>query len=162
MIVASTAIRLAPLLEASVDYQVMECKASGLAQEWVALQTQHEQYEQSALLIKLSAVVLVVVGWALPVSAWGIAALVALLWVQESIHRTSQSRLGARLLRVEQLLKEPTQPAPSAFQLHSEWLAGRPGFLGLLAEYAINAQRPTVAFPHVLLMLLALAGDVVR
>jgi len=140
----------------------MESKTSGLAQEWVTLQSQHEQYEQSALLIKLTAVVLVAAGWALSLSGWCMASLLALLWVQESICRTSQSRLGTRLLRVEQFLKDGPLPVPPAFQLHSEWLAGRPGFAGLLAEYAVSARRPTVAFPHVFLMLLALMADVVR
>lgn len=140
----------------------MESKTTGLCQEWVTLQSQHEQYEQSTLLIKLTAVVLVAAGWAVSVSGWGIAVLVAVLWVQESICRTCQSRLGTRLLRVEQFLKDGTRPVPPAFQLHSEWLAGRPGFAGLLAEYAVSARRPTVAFPHVVLMLLALVGDVVR
>ena len=140
----------------------MESKTTGLAQEWVTLQSQHEQYEQSTLLIKLAAVVLVAAGWAASVSGWGIAALVAVLWVQEGIYRTCQSRLGTRLLRVEQFMKDGTLSVSPAFQLHSEWLAGRPGFAGLLAEYAFSARRPTVAFPHVVLMLLALVGDVVR
>ena len=159
---ASSAVRLAPLLGAHVEHQASENKLAGLAREWVTLQTHHEQYEQSALLIKLAGVVLVAGGWALSASGWGLAVLVAILWVQESIYRTSQSRLGERLLRVERFLKDNPQPAPPAFQLHSEWLAGRPGLVGLLAEYAASACRPTVAFPHVVLMLLALVGGVVR
>ena len=145
-----------------MEHQASENKLAGLAREWVTLQTHHEQYEQSALLIKLAGVVLVAGGWALSASGWGLAVLVAILWVQESIYRTSQSRLGERLLRVERFLKDNPQPAPPAFQLHSEWLAGRPGLVGLLAEYAASASRPTVAFPHVVLMLLALVGGVVR
>lgn len=162
MIVASPAVRLAPHQGSSVEHQATENKAAGLSQEWVTLQTQHEHYEQNALHIKLIAVVLVAAGWALSLSGWGVAVLVAVLWVQESIHRTSQSRLGARLLRVEQSLKGSPEPALAAFQLHSEWLAGRPGMVGLLVEYAANARRPTVAFPHVVLMLLASAGHLVR
>jgi hypothetical protein len=145
-----------------VEHQAIENKTARLAQEWVTLQTQHEQYEQSALLIKLTGVVLVAAGWVLSVSGWGVAVLVAVLWVQESIYRTCQARLGERLLRVEQFLKANPSPASAAFQLHSEWLAGRPGLAGLLAEYAASARRPTVAFPHVFLMLLALVGHVVR
>ncbi len=162
MIVARPAVRLAPHQGSSVEHQATENKAAGLAQEWVALQAHHEQYEQSALLIKLVSVILVAAGWALSVSAWGVAVLVVVLWVQESIYRTCQSRLGERLLRVEQFLKDNPSTAPAAFQLHSEWLAGRPGLAGLLAEYAASARRPTVAFPHVFLMLLALVGLVVR
>ena len=162
MIVARRAVRLAPSSGASVEHQGTENKAAGLAQEWVTLQTQHELYEQNALHIKLIAVVLVAAGWALSLSGWGMAVLVAVLWVQESIYRTSQSRLGVRLLRVEQCLNGGAEQAPTAFQLHSEWLAGRPGLAGLLVEYAASARRPTVAFPHVVLMLLAFVGHVVR
>lgn len=162
MIVARRAVRLAPISGASVEHQATENKAAGLAQEWVTLQTHYEGYEKSALRIKLTSVVLVAAGWALSLNGWGMAALVAILWVQESIDRTYQSRLGERLLRVEQLLKDSRPPSPVAFQLHSEWLAGRPGLAGLLAEYAASARRPTVAFPHVVLMLLALVGDVMR
>lgn len=145
-----------------MEHQATENWQAGLAQEWVTLQTQHEQYEQSALLIKLTCVVLAGAAWALSLSGWGVAVLMAILWLQEGIYRTSQSRLGERLLRVEQLLKGDSQSALPAFQLHSEWLAGRPGLLGLLAEYAASARRPTVAFPHAVLMALALVGGVVR
>lgn len=145
-----------------MEHQTTENRQTGLAQEWVTLQTQHEHYEQSALLIKLTGVVLAAAAWALSLSGWGVAALMAILWLQESIYRTSQSRLGERLLRVEQWLKGDSSSALAAFQLHSEWLAGRPGFVGLLAEYAASACRPTVAFPHAVLMVLALWVGVVR
>lgn len=153
-----------------MEHQTTELTVAGLAREWVTLQTQHERYEQSALLIKLTGVVLAAAGWALSVSGWGLAVLMAVLWLQEGIHRTSQSRLGARLLQVEQGLRDGAQPGqqtvvpgvPAAFQLHSAWAAGRPGWAGLLAEYAASAARPTVAFPHAVLMALALMGGVVR
>lgn len=135
---------------------------AGLAQEWVALQSHHEQYEQSALLIKLAGVVLAAAGWVMVVNVWGLAMLLAILWLQEGIYRTSQSRLGERLLKVEQLLKGDSSNSAEAFQLHSEWLAGRAGLTGLLAEYAGSAVRPTVAFPHVVLIVLALAAGVMR
>ncbi len=145
-----------------MEQQVVENETSGLTQEWITLQGQYEHYEQSALVIKLMAVVLVAAGWALTVSGLGVAVLVVILWVQESIHRTYQSRLGRRLLRIEQILKEGTPQTEPAFQLHSEWLAGRPRLSGLLAEYGSSARRPTVAFPHFVLMLLAFVGDVMR
>jgi len=118
---------------------------SPLGPEWVALQQDHERYEASALLVKLAAVVLATLGIAL---AWpALAAILPLpvLWLQEGILRTSQSRLGARLLRIESGLSDP-------YRLHSEWQAGRPGVVGLLIEYVRNALRPTVAFPYVVLL----------
>lgn len=130
-----------------------------LQQEWHTLQNHHEQHERNALLIKLAAVALAAASpLALPI--WSAASLLLVLWLQEGILRTSQSRLGERILRIEQALRAAAPAA--ACQLHSEWLAGRPGTAGLLAEYVKNALRPTVAFPYVPLLLLtgllALAG----
>lgn len=143
-----------------------------LPNEWTTLQTQHEQYETGGLVIKLASVALTVAGFALHLNLKLMLALVALLWVQEAIYRTFQSRMGRRILRVEALIKlgsgattglasaqtgslQPQAAAApgAAFQLHSEWAANRPGVVGLLAEYVRSACKPTVAFPHVVLML---------
>lgn len=119
--------------------------------EWVTLQQDHERYEASALLIKLVAVVLAALGIAL---AWpGLALILPLpiLWLQEGILRTSQARLGARLLRIE-------AGGSDAFRLHSEWQASRPGTSGLLAEYIGHSLRPTVAFPYVVLLVVTIVN----
>jgi len=115
--------------------------------EWRLLQTQHEHYEFAALAIKLVAVACVALDarWLLP--------LLLVLWVQEAILKTFQARLGVRLERVEQMLREGSG---LAMQLHSEWLAARPQALSLLREYALSACRPTVAFPYLPLLVLAL------
>ena len=78
------------------------------------------------------------------------------LWLQEAILKTFQARLGARLLRVEALLREADARPTQAMQLHSEWLAARPSGTALMREYAGSALRPTVAFPYPLLVLLTL------
>ena len=101
-------------------------------QEWITLQNNHEQHEKNCLSVKLVAVVLF--GVAL---AWGfndslIGALLGILWFQEGMLRTFQSRLGARILRIEQALRPGMAPAAMAFQLHSEWLAERQGVVGRL------------------------------
>ena len=125
------------------------------APAWLALQAQFERYEHGALGLKLAAVALCTLslvtasfGGALPHGLT--AALLAVLWVQEGIYRTYQARLGQHLLRVEQ------EGADAAFTLHSAWQKNRPGTLGLLAEYAVSALRPTVAFPYPLLGLISL------
>ena len=137
-----------------------------LSHEWITLQTSHERYETGGLMIKLFSVALTVAGFALHLNLKLMLALVAILWVQEGIYRTFQSRLGRRILRVEQFVKdgvrgevkggatgEATGDVPhAAFQLLSEWLASRPGALGLGAEYARSACRPTGAFPYAVLM----------
>lgn len=142
-----------------------------LPHEWTTLQNNHERYELGGLLIKLVSVVLTAAGFAAHLNLKLMAALVVLLWVQEGIYRTFQSRLGQRILRVEQLIKlgslatgglasaqnialQPQAAAGqgAAFQLHSEWAAGRLGVAGLLAEYARSALKPTVAFPYGVLL----------
>ena len=118
----------------------------GFSQEWRLLQQQHERYEFAALALKLAAVGL------LAVNAAFVIPLLGVLWLQEAILKTFQSRLGARLLLVEQGLREGHG---QAMQLHSDWQAARPRGLGLLREYALSACRPTVVFPYPVLMALA-------
>lgn len=111
--------------------------------EWLLLQKQHEQYEFAALAIKGVAVLL------LAVNAPFVILLLAVLWGQEAIIKTFQTRLGARLLRLEAMLREGRG---EPMQLHSDWLTSRPRGLALLGEYLRSAGRPTVAFPYPVLM----------
>lgn len=129
----------------------MNPESSSYGQEWVTLQNNHEQYERASLFIKLFAILLCAVGFALALHEVVTVLLLLVLWLQEGIFRTSQARLGARLLRIEQAMRDDGN---LAFQLHSEWLASRPGVFGLLLEYVTNALRPTVAFPYAPLVLL--------
>lgn len=142
----------------------MEIDAA-LGREWSTLQNNHERYEGHSLLIKLAAVAVLLGGSVAGLGPWLVVVVLLVLWLQEGIFRTFQSRLGARLLQVEAMLAEtsiradPTGPAGAArqgFQLHTAWLAQRKGAAGLLREYAASAVRPTVAFPYVVLVLLAL------
>jgi hypothetical protein len=126
---------------------------SHLSQEWQTLQANHEHHERNALLIKLVCVVLCSGGLAAHLSAGWLALVVALLWVQEGIVKTYQSRLSDRLLKVEAMLLAPAAPTPAAMQLHTEWMASRPGSLALIAGYAVSACRPTVAFPYAPLLI---------
>ncbi|MBX3679559.1 hypothetical protein [Cognatazoarcus halotolerans] len=125
---------------------------SAIELEWSTLQHNHEQYERGLLWIKLLAVVLAAIAFVSGNFAHFMALLIAVLWAQEAIFRTFQNRLSERILRIEALIREGGEGA-SACQLHSEWAAARPGTAGLLAEYARSALRPTVAFPHAVLIL---------
>ncbi|MBK4735295.1 hypothetical protein [Noviherbaspirillum pedocola] len=130
---------------------------SALGQEWTTLQNNHEAYERSSLLIKLFAIALLVACIAIELDAVTTGLLMLVMWIQEGIFRTSQSRIGERILRIESLLKQAAPQTPIAYQLHSEWQASRPGFLGLLVEYGRSMVRPTVAFPHLVLILFVIA-----
>lgn len=121
---------------------------NALHHEWLALQAQHERYEALALGVKLAAFAATVL-----VADNTLAfALLALLWLQEAVLKTFQSRLGERLLAVERGLKSGAEVA--AMQLHSDWLASRSRGAGLAADYLKSALRPTVALPYPLLMAL--------
>jgi hypothetical protein len=126
--------------------------SSALGHEWATLQDNHEKYENTSLLIKLGGIALFVACLALSLDVVISLLLMLVMWIQEAVFRTSQSRLGRRILRIEQLLGQDAPATTAPYQLHSEWLSTRPGFAGLLAEYGKNMLRPTVAFPYVVLM----------
>lgn len=132
----------------------MDDNRTALQGEWVTLQDHYERYEGGSLWIKLAAVVLVGAGVAVGLEWWFLGLLVLVLWLQEGIFKTCQARLGARLLQLEELMRMDTPLPDRVFQLHTDWLAGRQGTAGLLAEYAASARRPTVAFPYVVLLLI--------
>ena len=128
------------------------------ATEWRALQQGFEKYEHAALIIKLSTIVVVVFGIFTEMDPVIIGAVAVLLWLQEAIVRTSQSRLGSRLLKVEASLAETKNYHSLVFQLHTDWHASRSKGLGLLKEYALNALRPTVAYLYVSLLVISQAA----
>jgi hypothetical protein len=107
------------------------------------------------LATKLIAVMLFAGAWLAGLDPLVVCALVLILWFQEAILKTWQKRLAARLIGIEAAFKLGPQGADKPFQLHSEWLAQRPGLTGLLIEYGHSAIRPTVAFPYAALLLLA-------
>jgi len=141
---------------------MLHSETSALGHEWATLQNNYEQYEKYSLLIKLVSIVIFVSCLALTLHMATAVAVMLILWTQEGIFRTYQSRLGERILRVEQLLRHASPQLAYACQLHTEWQAVRPGFGGLLAEYAKSMLRPTVAFPYVLLALMNIGWYVLR
>ncbi|MES2104623.1 MAG: hypothetical protein V4634_11425 [Pseudomonadota bacterium] len=132
-------------------------ETQALAQEWQTLQNNYEQYEKTGLWVKLGSIGLFVAALVLGLNMLLTAVIVCLLWLQEGIFRTFQSRLGERILRIEGLIKRGMQSEGLAFQLHSEWLAARKDTSGLLLEYLNSALRPTVAFPYPVLLLIDFA-----
>ncbi|PKO93247.1 MAG: hypothetical protein CVU16_05175 [Betaproteobacteria bacterium HGW-Betaproteobacteria-10] len=129
-----------------------------LSLEWQILHNNHEQHEQSALLIKLSSLALLVVGLAAHLPALWLGLAVSLCWLLEGIYKTYQGRLLERLLIVETLLRQADAAHGSALQLYSEWAKQRPRALSLIADYARSALRPTVTIPYLpILVLLGLA-----
>jgi hypothetical protein len=142
--------------------KMLHLETSALGHEWAVLQNNHEQYEKNCLLIKLGSIVLFVSSLALTLNVATAVSLMLIMWVQEGIFRTYQGRIGERILHVEQLLRQSPLQVSLSYQLHTEWKATRPGVSGLLAEYGKSMLRPTVAFPHVVLMLIYIGWSVLR
>lgn len=118
-----------------------------LGHEWQTLQNNHEQYEKSALLIKLSSLAFFLAGLAADLPALWLGIAVLLCWLLEGIYKTYQARLAERILDIELLLRE-AEPSAPAMQLYTEWTARRPRGFSLIASYASSALRPTVAYPY--------------
>lgn len=127
---------------------------NALHQEWSELQGQYDSYEKYSLLIKLVNVTLVVVLMAMASKACFAVLVSAVLWLQDAIWKTFQARIEQRLLVVESAIKDGQ--TEQAMQYNSAWLGNRPGAIGLVAEYLLNALRPTVAFPHIVLLALSI------
>ena len=62
-------------------------------------------------------------GGAVGLEWWFLSLLVLVLWLQEGIFKTCQSRLGERLLQLEGLMHQDVPPPGSAFLLHTDWLS---------------------------------------
>lgn len=136
----------------SVD-QYTDCYTN-YATEWCVLQNQYDSYEKHSLYIKLISVVVLLSSTLSQVSDWAIVLLLLVLWLQDSIWKTFQSRIEPRLLSIEHSIAEKRDEP--AFQFNRDYQNTRGGSLGLIVEYLRQSVRPTVAFPHVILIAIAL------
>ncbi|MFT6991281.1 MAG: hypothetical protein ACJASL_003268 [Paraglaciecola sp.] len=130
-----------------------------LQSEWVTLQTQFDSYEKCSLAIKLfSILICCVLVFALNAGIWSLL-VVAILWLQDGIWKTFQNRIGQRLEVVEQAIQETPHHVPDhisqmGMQFNLAWNQSRPGAIDLIGEYIKQALKPTVAYPHVVLIVL--------
>ena len=128
---------------------------SNLASEWSLLQNQFDSYEKYSLLIKLSSVAILSAAYFTNHLSVFVLLLLLILWLQDAIWKTYQARIDARLLQLENYLSnEHTLENRDgiAFQFNSLYAQNRPGNIGLLKEYLGQSLRPTVAFPHIVLI----------
>jgi hypothetical protein len=119
-------------------------------QEWQVLQTQFAGHETHSLHVRLSATGLFALALSLGWSLRALAVTLLVLWLLEAMIRTTQTRIGERLLQLEAGLRNEAEVP--GLQLHSWWAAQRGGLSSLLASYARAALRPTVALPYALLL----------
>jgi len=138
-----------------------ETTTNALGSEWNALQNHYYGYEKLAIVIKLTAVALAAFALAVAQMLWPALAITLLLWLQEGILRTWQSRVVERLMRVESALRAD-EGGTLAFQLHSQWQENRPNGGELVRHYVRHSWRPTVAIPYALLMALIVVALLLR
>ena len=123
--------------------------------EWCLLQNQFDSYEKHSLYVKLlSVTVLLMAEMSDGVSIF-VVLLLMVLWLQDAIWKTFQSRIEIRLLQIEKYISEESET--SVFQFNSEFQRVRLSGLSLINEYICQSIRPTVAFPYVVLILISLA-----
>ncbi|MBO9489753.1 hypothetical protein J7384_05175 [Endozoicomonas sp. G2_1] len=132
-----------------------------LSQEWQILQTQFDSYEKFSLVIKLFNIGFTVFSITLAMPTLISLVIISIVWLQDGIWKTFQQRIEQRLLVVEVALAPNTnvneannETAPCQFNQH--FLKNRAGAGKLITEYVKNACRPTVAYPHIVLLALVL------
>ena len=124
--------------------------------EWAIIHGDIEKYERFSLVIKLFSVLVSVLSIAYISDWWLAIGLILVLWLQDGIWKTFQKRMETRIVFIEQQLQDTADEGSMAFQLYSQWEANRRGVAGLIKEYLLNAAKPTVAYPYVVLILLML------
>ena len=127
--------------------------------EWCLLQNQFESYEKHSLYIKLSSILMLFLSEIFSVSMTSIFLILLVLWLQDAIWKTFQSRIEPRLLKIEKNIREKTEG--NEFQFNKEYQLVETSSLSKILEYAKKAIRPTVAFPHIVLMIILVGCSVV-
>lgn len=128
-----------------------------LKKEWAILHGDIEKYERFSLVIKLCSVLVSVLCIAYLFYIWLSVAFILVLWLQDGIWKTFQKRMEARILFIENKLKDNADDNSEAFQFYSQWENTRQGIVGLVKEYLSNSVKPTVAYPYVILISLVLS-----
>lgn len=121
--------------------------------EWCLLQNQFDSYEKHSLYLKIVGIISLVATTLLSLPVFLSALLLLIIWFQDAIWKTFQARIEQRLLQVEDYIASDSDE--SAFQFNNEFLRVRATGLSLIGEYIRQSIRPTVAFPHALLILIA-------
>ena len=122
--------------------------------EWCLLQNQFDSYEKHSLYIKLVSIIVLLSAEISNVMSIFVVLVLMVLWLQDAIWKTFQSRIEPRLLQIEKYISEESEE--SAFQFNSEYHSIRLSGLSLINEYVHQSIRPTVAFPHIVLILILL------
>jgi len=129
-------------------------KKNEFVTEWCLLQNQFDSYEKHSLYIKLVSILVLLSAEISGVISISIALILIVLWLQDAIWKTFQARIEPRLFQIEKYLSEECNE--STCQFNSEYNRVRLSGVALIIEYACQSIRPTVAFPHLILILIIL------
>ena len=121
-----------------------------LRTEWCLQQNQFDSYEKHSLYIKLTSIILFAAVLMSNTVNIFIALFLAVLWLQDGIWKTFQARIEHRLLLLEKAILEGSEVV--AFQYNTAFTNARLNGLPLIIEYVCQSIRPTVAFPHLVLI----------
>ncbi len=129
-----------------------------LLKQWQILHICHENYEQYALIIKLFAIACTVVAISLSVSLLLSLFLLSIVWLQEAIWKTYQSRLAQAIMLIEEKMTckdaEDNNKLEQPYLLYTQWQLKRPNNKQLIKEYIVNSIKPTVIYPYLPLILI--------
>jgi hypothetical protein len=128
--------------------------------EWCLLQNQFDSYEKHSLFIKLTGIIVLLAAEISDSISIYVALILCVMWLQDAIWKTFQSRIETRLLHVENCIANESEG--HAFQFNSKYQSTRLSGLALVAEYVRQSLRPTVAFPYVALILMVLVHCVLQ
>jgi hypothetical protein len=132
----------------------MNSNKNELMTEWCLLQNQFDSYEKHSLYIKLVSIMALLTAEISGVVGITLIFILLVLWGQDAIWKTFQSRIEPRIFQLEKSIS--TDCNESACQFNTEYNKGSLGGVGLIFEYARQSIRPTIAFPHVVLIIISL------
>ncbi|MFB0981356.1 MAG: hypothetical protein QMC62_10630 [Alteromonadaceae bacterium] len=132
----------------------MNSNKNELMTEWCLLQNQFDSYEKHSLYIKLVSILVLLSAEISGFMGISLIFILFVLWGQDAIWKTFQSRIEPRLFQIEKSIS--TDCSESACQFNSEYNKVSLSSLALIMEYARQSVRPTIAFPHVALIIIML------
>jgi len=133
-------------------------KRNEFVTEWCLLQNQFDSYEKHSLYIKLVSILVLLIAEISGITSVSIVFILMVLWLQDGIWKTFQSRIEPRLFQLEKYLSDESNESPCQF--NTEYNKVSLSGLALIIEYTCQSIRPTVAFPHLILILIFLMNFV--
>jgi hypothetical protein len=141
-------------------------KTQRLESEWSVLQQEYDSYEKQSLWLKLISISLLALTISFGQLNISYIIVILVFWLQDAIWKTYQARIENRLLTIETGLQNKAGSSGEnnlqlnsqtiiAFQYNTQFAQKRPSTVGLIFEYTKQAIRPTMIFPHAVLLSVA-------